>query len=57
MTQMMMMDILRYKRRQDFSNLLQGYRRLEKVRRLDIVREGKGVEYTASKLCENKTRA
>ena len=39
----------------DFCNLLEGYIKINEQD--DVVRESKGVEYTLSKLYENKTRA
>ena len=43
-------------RKKDFCNLVQGYKNVNEQN--EIVREGKGFEYAASKLYENnKTRA
>ena len=43
-------------RKKDFCNLVEGYKNVNEQD--DIAREGKGFEYTASKLYENnKTRA
>ena len=50
----MMIDILSCNRRQVFSNLLERYKKINEQD--DIVRESKVVEYTPSKLYENKAR-
>ena len=51
----MMMDVLTCKKRHVFCNLLEDHQK--KNDQDGVATESKGVEYTPSKLYENKTRA